>query len=183
MNKILLVGLCLGLVTFSRCKPERGGPPAEEYQLTESDIVGSWAVDRFSSDYHVSGTFLGEDVDRRGTTRISNSDLQLQFGSDGTWVSTGQYSLTVASEEQQEVTRHQGIGRGAWSFRNDTLYLDGLENYSGDGTFSPRQACAVADFTQFLSIDFITRIDQTDMDPNYDITIRTEADWKIDLVR
>lgn len=183
MNKILLFYLFLGILSFSRCKPERGGTPFEEYQMTEADLFGTWAVDRFSSDYHVSGTFVGEDVYERGTSKISNSDLQLRFEADGKWASSGAYSLTVANEEQQEVTRHQGIGEGTWSFRNDTLFLDGLQNYSGNGTFAPRQVCTVVDFTQFLSVDLVTRIDQTDLEPDNDIAIRTEADWKFNLVR
>ncbi len=183
MNKILLVFLLFSLVGLSRCKPEKDGPLAEEYVLTEADLIGSWTVERFSSEYYISGTFVGEDVNERGTSKIGNSDLELRFESDGSWTSSGAYSLTVANETQQEVTLQSGVGEGTWSFRSDTLYIDGLQNYGGNGSFAPRQACSVADFTQFIRIDFVTRIDQTDLDPDYDIAIRTEGDWKIELVR
>ena len=183
MNRILLAFILLSVVFLSRCKPEKEGPFIEEYTLTEADLIGTWTVDRFSSDYRISGTFIGEDVDERGTTKIGNSDLQLRFDADGSWTSSGDYSLTVANESQQEVTQQSGIGEGTWSFRSDTLYLDGLMNYGGNGDFEPRQACAVSDFTQYLSIDFTTQVDHTDMDPDYDIVIRTEGDWKINLVR
>ncbi|MBB4080375.1 hypothetical protein GGR28_003009 [Lewinella aquimaris] len=180
MSKYLLFPLIVGTLLFSGCgKEEEEG----EYVITEADMVGTWNVDVFESTYNVSGIFLGSDVDDDGTSSISNSALRVQLLEDGSWISSGDYSLTVTTESESETTEQVGIGEGNWSFRRDTLFLDGMINHGGNGRFETPQECTITSFTKDRELGLKTRIDQTDSNADYGITLRTRADWNILLVR
>ncbi|MCP9234771.1 hypothetical protein [Lewinella sp. JB7] len=179
MSKYLLFPLIIGVLLFSGCRPEEEG----EYVITEADLVGSWDVDQFKSSYNVSGVFLGEDVDENGTSSISNSALRLELEEDGSWNSSGSYFLTVTSEGDSETTEQSGMGEGRWSFRRDTLWLQGMQNYSGNGRFEQQQDCIITSFNKDRQVALRTSIDQTDSNADYGITLRTRADWTIQLMR
>lgn len=171
------------LVTSSCGNEDDDGGGETTDTITEADLVGSWAVSEFESSYSVSGTFLGEPVDNSGTSSISGSALQLELSDDGSWTSSGDFTSTVVSEDGTDVTQQNGIGQGSWSFRSDTLFIEGMENYSSNGVFSADQPYAITDFVRDLNIELETQLDNMDTDSVFSTTLRTRGDWRILLER
>jgi hypothetical protein len=180
MLRYLLLALTLGALLLPGCQKDDDNQP---YVITEADFVGRWSVPQFESTFNRSGTFIGTPMDQNGTTSISQSDLQLQLSDNGTWTSSGDYSLTVATDTETDVSQRSGIGQGSWSYRNDTLFLRGLESYADVGSFTGDQACVLTDFTRDAQIKLTTRIDQTDSDVDFGTSLRTQAEWRIILLR
>ena len=180
MSRLLSLIVLLSLLSFMGCpKPE---DPQEDF-LTESDFYGTWAVDRFDSEFTTTGTFLGEDLDQRGSSSISGSALELTLRQDGSWTSSGDYDLSITTEAGTEVTQQRGIGQGSWSYRLDTLFMDGLENYNGSGSFNMSQPCVVEDFERDIFTELTTGTDQTEEDTAFDTSIRTQGNWNIVIRR
>lgn len=155
----------------------------QPYVITEADFVGSWSVPQFESTFNRSGTFIGTPIDMNGTTSISQSDLQIQLADNGTWASSGDYSLTVATDTETDVSQRTGIGQGSWSYRNDTLFIRGLESYAEAGSFSGDQACVLTEFSRDAQVILTTRVDQTDTDVDFGTNLRTQAEWRLILLR
>ena len=151
--------------------------------MTGADAVGTWVVPTFSSSYRVTGNFLGQDLDDRGSSEITASDLQMVFTEDGSWTSSGDYTLTVTTESETDVTRQSGVGEGSWSFRNDSLYVTGLLNFNGSGEFAEEQAFAIDRFSRDIEIGMATTMDHTGSNADYGIDIRTRGDWSLVLLR
>ncbi|CAH1002378.1 hypothetical protein LEM8419_03282 [Neolewinella maritima] len=178
MSRLLPI-LLLGLLVFSGCPRDE---PEDDFLIT-SDLYGTWAVDRFDSEFTTTGTFLGEDVDQSGSSQISSSALEMTLRQDGSWSSTGDYDLSITTEDGTEVTQQQGIGQGSWTFSQDTLYLDGLQNYNGVGNFSLAQPLVVTDFERDLRTDLSTQTDETEEDVDFGTELRVRSDWDIRIVR
>ncbi len=179
MQQYLTLIILSGCLIFSSC--EEKGPDSSI--ITESDFVGTWTVPEFTGDFTVSGTFSGNPVDERGRSSISDSDLQIALYDDGRWASSGTYTMTVASEDDQEVTREEGVGGGTWSYQGGTLQLNGLENTNRNGFFENPQSCAVLDFVRSEQIGLLTEMDVTESDPDHDISLRTRGQFVIQLER
>ena len=182
MSRFLLPTLCLTLLIFSGCPPDT--PLGEDdLVITEEDFYGSWRVSRLSSDYTITGSFLGEPIDERGTSSISDSDLSVEFAADGTWSSSGDYRLTVTTEGNIDVTDQSGIGGGRWSFRSDTLFFNGMRNYATTGRFGLEQDWVITDFTRDAEAGIQTSIDQTEVDNDFGTEVRTQSDWDVLITR
>lgn len=180
MSYRLLFLLVLGLVGLTGCPPDR---PSVPENLTSDDLLGTWSIDRFDSEFMTTGTFLGEDVDQQGSSSISSSALQITFSANGSWASSGDYDLTVTGEDGSESTTREGVGQGSWTFRSDTLFLDGLQNFNGSGNFELGQPLIVSSFAFDEFTTFTTSFDQTETDQDLDIELRTQADWNIGIRR
>ena len=179
MSRLLLLVLFSGLLLFTGCP---GQEDEQDDFLVESDFYGTWAVDRFDSEYTTMGTFLGQDLDQEGNSSISNSALELSLRQDGSWSSSGDYDLSITTEDGTEVTQQRGIGEGTWSYRLDTLYLDGLVNYNGSGTFSMTQPLAVGEFERDIFTELSTQTLTVDRNDDFDTEIVTRGQWEI-LIR
>ena len=166
------------VLTLASCKKEAG----EDF-ITESDIIGSWAVASFDNDYRVSGTYSGREVNESGSSAISDSDLQFEFDPNGSWRSSGTYTVTVTTADDRQIGQHDGMGSGNWSFRQDTLFLTGLITYNETGFFREQQPLALTAFQKERSLDFVTRLDATETDAELNINLRTRSDYKIALQR
>lgn len=178
MSKLPPILLCCALLAFSGCPKDE---PIDF--LSAEDFYGSWSVVQFDSDFSNTGTFLGEDIDQQGSSRITNSALRINLQRNGSWTSSGDYDLVIVTDEGQETTEQEGIGEGTWLFRSDTLFMDGLRNYNGSGEFELAQPFAITDFEREISADFTTSFDQTERDDDLDINIRTQSSWEIVFVR
>ncbi|WP_420459135.1 hypothetical protein [Neolewinella sp.] len=180
MSRLLPLALFFGLLLFAGCP----GPdePQDDF-LTESDFYGTWVVDRFDSDFTTTGTFLGQDLDQEGSSSISNSGLELSFRQDGSWSSSGDYDLNITTENGTEVTRQRGIGQGSWSYRLDTLFMDGLQNYNGAGTFSLAQPCVVDDFERDIFTELSTQTLTVDRNDEFETELVTRGSWEILIKR
>ena len=170
--------LLLTVLSLASCKQDDG----EDF-LTESDIVGSWAVPQFDNTYRVSGTYSGRDVEESGRSAISQSDLQFVFNANGSWQSSGTYTIVVTTEDDQQTSQRDGMGSGNWMFRQDTLFLTGLITYNETGFFRENQPLALTAFQKERSLDFGTRLDATETDPDLNISLRTRSDYTIELQR
>lgn len=170
--------LAASLLLAPACKDE----PEEDF-ITESDIVGSWTIAEFDNTYQVTGTFGGEDLDESGVSKISDSNLQFEFNGNGSWRSTGEYRVTVTTDDEQQITDNNGIGSGNWSFRQDTLFLTGLINYNETGYFSEAQPLVLTSFAKDQYLNFDSRMDATEADEELNIALRTRADYRIVLQR
>ena len=179
MSRLLPFLLFSGLLLFTGCPGEED---EQDDFLVESDFYGTWAVDRFDSEYTTTGTFLGEDLDQEGSSSISNSSLELSLRQDGSWSSSGDYDLSITTEDGTEVTRQRGIGEGSWSYLLDTLYLDGLQNYNGSGTFGMAQPLRVGEFERDIFTELSTQTLTVDRNDEFDTEIVTEGQWEI-LIR
>ncbi|WP_157976049.1 hypothetical protein [Lewinella sp. IMCC34191] len=178
MSKSLLSLFSLLLLLFSACKDK-----GEDDFLTESDIIGTWQITEFDNAYQLSGTFAGEPVDDQGESRISNSDLQMIFLDNGRWQSTGGFTLTVTTPEEQQISDRTGMGTGTWSFSQDTLFVSGLQHYNETGYFKDRQPLVLNGFKRDISLDLGTTVDVTESDENYGIRIRTVSRYDISMER
>ena len=155
----------------------------EEVFLTESDVLGTWLVTAFDNDYRITGTFGGEPLDQSGQSRISDSDLQLVFLDNGRWQSAGDFTATVTTENDRQSREHTGVGAGTWSFSRDTLYMTGLRSYNETGYFAESQPFALSSFEKERSLDFTTSLDATESEPSFGIELRTQAEYKLLLIR
>lgn len=182
MSRFLLPSLLLSLLIFSGCPRDTPFEEGEEI-ITEADFYGSWRVERLSSEYTITGDFLGGPIDERGTSSISNSDLTVDFATDGTWSSSGDYVLTVTTDSSTDVTDQTGIGGGRWSFRSDTLFFNGMRNYATTGRFGLEQDWAITDFTRDAEAGIQTSIDQTETDLDFGTEVRTQSDWDVKISR
>lgn len=178
MSKILPFLLPFALLLFFGCPKDEADPG-----ISEADLIGVWAVPKFDGDFTVDGNFLGQDLNKEGTSRITQSDLQIKLTGDSKWTSSGEYTLTVMTDTDTDVTQQSGIGGGDWRLRSDTLYLTGLENFANNGKFSPSQACTVTDFSRGLEVGLIAEMDHRERNADYDIDIHTRGKWRITLLR
>ncbi|NJB85995.1 hypothetical protein GGR26_001763 [Lewinella marina] len=179
MSKSLPLLFLLSLLGLSACEKDEPG----EYVLTESDFVGSWDVREFSGDFRVTGTFSGNPINEKGISAISDSDLMIFLEDDGRWTSSGAYTMTVETDSDRQQYRDQGIGSGKWSYRDGSLLLSGLRNPNGTGYFTDPQSCLVLDFVQQRQISLLTEMDVTESDADYGISMRTQGDFMLQLVR
>lgn len=178
MLKSIPYVLLLTVLSLASCKKDVG----EDF-LTESDIQGAWAVAQFNNEYRVSGTYSGRPVEESGRSTISESDLQFVFNANGSWNSSGAYTVTVTTADDQQTTRREGMGSGNWRFRQDTLFLTGLITYNETGFFREDQPLALTAFQKDRSLDFGTRLDATETDEDLNISLRTRSDYTIELQR
>ena len=178
MLKSIPYVFAFAILCLASCKKET----SEDF-ITESDILGTWAVAEFNNDYRVSGTYSGRDVNESGRSAISQSDLQFEFNPNGSWRSTGTYTVTVTTADDQQTSQQDGMGSGNWSFRQDTLFLTGLISYNETGFFREDQPLALTTFQKDRSLDFGTRLDATETDEDLNISLRTRSDYTIALER
>ncbi|MGB3798495.1 MAG: hypothetical protein WA952_01700 [Lewinella sp.] len=173
-----LLALATLLLLLSACQDK-----GEDDFLTEADFIGTWQILAFDNAYQLSGTFAGEAVNDQGQSRISDSDLQMIFLDNGRWQSTGDFTLTVTTPEEQQVTQRSGMGSGTWSFSQDTLYVSGLQHYNETGYFQEKQPLVLNSFERGLSVDLGATVDVTESDTTYGINIRTVSRYDISLER
>ncbi|WP_116125395.1 hypothetical protein [Lewinella sp. IMCC34183] len=175
-TRLLLFCLLLGLTS---CVD--GG--AEDLTITEADFVGSWTIAELSGDFNVTGDASGTPIRDQGSSSISNSDLQIILYDDGQWTSTGSYTVTIVTDDDRQVRQESGIGSGTWSYRNEKLILSGMENKNGNGYFVNPQECTILDFVRSEQVGLVTRMDVTESDPDFGITLRTQGEYLIQLLR
>ncbi len=177
MLKYLLSLSCLILI-LPACR--NGG---EDQFLTESDIIGVWVVTEFDNNYRLTGSFAGQELDESGQSQITDSDLQLIFTDNGRWQSSGNFTATVTTGNERQVTEQSGIGAGSWSFSQDTLYMTGLRSYNETGYFMEDQPLVLNSFEKQQMLDFGSFMDVTESDEAFNVNIRTRSNFDILLVR
>lgn len=174
--------LILFAVFISTCR-DSGTEIEIEEPLTESDFIGSWNVARLQSDFRLTGEVDGEPLDEEGGSRVTNSALRIDFGEDGSWTSSGDYTLLVTLDGSTDTIPSEGAGNGTWSYRNDSLYVSGMENYNNNGRFADPQAWFVTDFERDLRSVTEASIDMTESEEALGISIRTQSDFTLELQR
>ena len=180
---LTLVTFFIAVLSFAACQKEEPAAPEEEVVITESDFIGSWTVSDFSSDFTVTGSHSGKPIDNAGRSSISESDLRITLSEDGAWTSSGTYLMTVVTDDEHETSPQEGVGQGTWSYRDGRLLLNGMVNTNGNGYFEEAQACEVADFVRGRQVELLTELDVTESDPDFNITVRTQAEYRIGLLR
>ncbi|THH34922.1 hypothetical protein [Neolewinella litorea] len=171
--------LFLFVLGVSACQKDE----PDNYTITEADFVGSWGIREFSGDFRVQGNFSGNPVDEEGVSSISESDLMIFLEDDGRWTSSGDYLMTVETSSDRQQTRESGVGSGKWSFRDGSLLLSGLRNPNGNGYFTDPQRFPVLDFVRQKQISLTTEMDVTESDADYGISLRTQGNFVLQLVR
>lgn len=122
MKNALLLLLALTLLTFGSCKKDE-----EVVQLTSENIQGTWRLTTFAND----GTISLAGVASPFSSSISNSTVTITFSRSGenqTFTSTGDYTLTINSQEGVETEDMTGgIGDGSYTLAEGVLTLTNID--------------------------------------------------------
>lgn len=114
MNKLSLIVLFLGFITFVGCK--------KDDSIDKVEISGLWKV----SEFQISGTFAGSTYSAVG---VDLEDITMNMKEDGTYVSEGEsitvdVTITVFGEEIKErETTENPFGSGTWEKDGDFLLI------------------------------------------------------------
>lgn len=119
------MALLMGVLGMTACREE-------ENELTQEDVVGTWDMNGYDGD--VEATISGGGVNQTVATTFntSNPDVKVTFNADGTWTSTGTYTLNVTSNGQtaSEMVAEGGLGSGIYSISEGKLLMKGLQTTS-----------------------------------------------------
>lgn len=131
-NFFYLFLFCLPLIVAS-CGDDDEEPMTPV--LTAETIDGAWNLDVFTNSYTIGIDAVSFDA----TAVISNSNVVMTFNSsDGTWTSTGDFTLTYTDIEGSEVQDLTGgIGEGTYTVTDETLILVGLDTGDEADTSEP----------------------------------------------